>query len=47
MYWYLKNILNETISQKIDTKFSKIHEKSATKFPEIKITFLVISDFAK
>jgi hypothetical protein len=48
MYWYLKNLHNETISR------NNLHEISRNKvqrnfaeFREIKITFAIISYFAK
>jgi hypothetical protein len=43
MYWHLKNLHNETISRKKVQQFSRNFEK----FREIKITFVVISHFAK
>jgi ribosomal protein S24E len=40
MYWYLKNLHNKTISRK------KV-QRNLAEFREIKITFVVISYFAK
>jgi hypothetical protein len=48
MYWYLKNLHNEIISRnnlyEISLHFAKFRER---KYNEIKITFVVISYFAK
>jgi hypothetical protein len=48
MYWYVKNLRNETMSQnnldEIPRNFAK---ESTTNFPGIKITFVVISYFVK
>jgi hypothetical protein len=58
MYWYLKNLHNETISRNIlyeisqnvanfrEIKYNKILRNFA-KFREIKITFVIISYVAK
>jgi hypothetical protein len=57
MYWYLKNLHNETISQNNLDEISRNFAKESTtkfrgisrnfaKFREIKITFVVISYFA-
>jgi hypothetical protein len=50
MYWYLKNLHNETISQNFakfrERKYNEISRNFA-KFREIKITFVIISYFAK
>jgi hypothetical protein len=58
MYWYLKNLHNETISRnnlyEISRNFAKFREilrkkvqRNFAEFSEIKITFVVISYFAK
>jgi hypothetical protein len=58
MYWYLKNLHNETISRnklyEISRNFAKFRERkyneisqNFAKFREIKITFVIISYFAK
>jgi hypothetical protein len=58
MYWYLKNLGNETISRnnlyEISRNFATFREikynkilRNFAKFREIKITFVIISYFAK
>jgi phosphoenolpyruvate synthase/pyruvate phosphate dikinase len=48
MYWYLKNLHNETISRNILYEISRNKvQRNFAEFREIKITFVVISYFAK
>jgi hypothetical protein len=48
MYWYLKNLHNETISRNNLYEISRNKvQRNFAEFREIKITFFVISYFAK
>jgi hypothetical protein len=48
MYWYLKNLHNETISRNNFYEISRNKvQRNFAEFREIKITFVVISYFAK
>jgi hypothetical protein len=48
MYWYLKNLHNETISRNNVLEISqKKVQRNFAEFREIKITCIIISYFAK
>jgi hypothetical protein len=48
MYWYLKNLHNETISRNnLEEILRNKVQRNFAKFHEIKITFVAISYFAK